>query len=75
MPRKKAPDLGKLADEANDALNFLYSEGYVEQIDAIRNFITAQGENFRAMMKIQHNIALELSNRLKKAGKSVDEQA
>ena len=66
--RKKAPDLGALADDANRALNSLYNEGYVEEVDAIRGFLIAQGEDFQSTLRVQHQIALDLARRMKAAG-------
>ena len=73
MPKskvRKVPDLSKLADEAMEALNFLYAQGYVEQVDIIRNLITAQGEEFALIRKIQRDINNDLSKKAKAASGS-----
>lgn len=67
---KAAVDLGQLADDSQDALNYLYAQGYVEQVDAIRRFITEQGENFRRTMLMQRDIANDLSHKVVEAKKS-----
>lgn len=61
MPKRKTPvDLNALADEANLAMNSLYGLGYEKEVDAIRNFIRAQGEHFVKMQKVARDIAAQL---------------
>lgn len=69
MPKRKyEPDLAKLADDANDAMTVMANAGYIKEVDAIRNFIRAQGEHFMKMQKIQRDVANDLSKRLKASG-------
>ena len=70
MPRgkeKKAADLSQLADDAMESLNFLYAQGYEMHVDIIRRFITEQGENFRKTVRMQRDVAAELTRQAKEA--------
>jgi len=58
--RKKKPDLEKLAQEAQDALSFLEEQGFVMEVQSVRDYLIAQGEHFRTTQKINRDIVRDL---------------
>lgn len=62
MAIKKKVDLGKLADEAQAALNFLAEQGYEDEVQAVRDYLIAQGEHFAETQRINRDILRSLAS-------------